>query len=178
MLTHHRDAIGDDSSAFARPKERLKKKLINPNSKKKPSKAEKLSNSPGMECAPASAATAAPMGIRPSTLLVRTNSSSDFSAVTMETATGIEMAAADSIALTKKLVSSEEARAAMRLLQQARRGAAVAPPATRLLLLVCLDAGLTALRARVVCIEVKEGERRERKRDGKGERGWKRTLIG
>ena len=96
----------------------------------------------------ASAATAAPMGIRPSTLFVRRNSSSDFSAVTIDTATGIEMATADSIALTKKLVSSE-----------ARQGAGMRRPgAAATLLRDPLEAGLKAaaalLRASTeVCIE-------------------------
>ena len=109
-----------------------------------------------MECATASAATAAPMGMRPSTLFVRTNSSSDFSAVTMETATGMLTAAALATALANKLVSRDARAFMLRLLRpaQSRRGAAVTPLATRLPL-VCLDAGLTALRARVVCIEIK-----------------------
>ena len=111
------------------------------------------------------------MGIRPSKLLVRINSSSDFSAVTMETATGMETATADSIALTKKLVSSEDRHGAM-LTRPEAEPTRWAAPAVRLL--ACFTAGLTttlllaALRASVVCIEKEsEGEtRRERRRQG------------
>lgn len=102
------------------------------------------------------------MGISPSTLLVRTNSSSDFSAVTIETATGMEMATADSTALTKKFVSSD-ARGAAMLLRALRRGrAATLPALTAGLRAALLDA---ALRASVVCIVEERGRETREKRE-------------
>lgn len=83
-------------------------------------------------------------------------------------ATGMETATADSIALTKKLVSRDDRHGAM-LARPEQEPTRRATPAVR----VCFTAGLTtalllaALRASVVCIE----KMRERGREARRERG-------